>query len=352
VAADRAAASRNVTVASLRQVAEHSTVTSHNCAGLLDVAATRVAQAGHAEASGRLAAAAEAARSARDTWLRTAREVARIRTAAPGLVSPAAAEAAELTSWTGRLAYADPQWSPSDGPDRALRPPETVAMEDLPQMIAAAHHACETLTGLARAEHDQVRAAAVAGRVLVPTRSLPDEYDIPYPFARAPRERVVSLLKSYGEAAHASRRAADTVGGVAEMIHAPSRALTLARSAVTGQAEHLPDVTDLAWPHLAEADGQTATAGTPGPVETILLDLGVTDAALLTRGAKIDHEAERLIIDAAVAADAHQRPARGLSRSAGTAALVNHALRSEDLRAVALLRPPMRARRELPEREP
>jgi hypothetical protein len=92
--------------------------------------------------------------------------------------------------------------------------------------------------------------------------------------------------------------------------------------------------------------------GVPGPVETTLLDLGVTDRGLLARSAEIDHDAERLIIDAAVTTEAHERAASGLSRSVGTAALVNRALRSGDSRAVALLRPPAQAQRQPPEREP
>ena len=92
----------------------------------------------------------------------------------------------------------------------------------------------------------------------------------------------------------------------------------------------------------------------PGPVETTLRDLGVTDVGLLARSSEIDRDAERLIINAAVRTEAGQRPhlPDGLSRSAGTAALVNHALKAGDPRAVALLRPPVRAQRELPEREP
>ena len=122
-------------------------------------------------------------------------------------------------------------------------------MEDVPQMVAAAHQACETLTGLAHAEHDQIRAAAQAGRILVPTRSLPAEYDIPYPFARAPQERVEVLLTRYGEAGRASRQAADAVGEVAELVQAPSQALTLARSAVAGRPDRVPEVSDAAPGH-------------------------------------------------------------------------------------------------------
>ena len=150
-AANRATSPRNLTVASMRQVAENSTVTSHNCACLLDTLATRMAQAGYGEVGERLADAAQAARSARGTWLHAARELTRVWTAAPpGHVSAAAIEAVELTSWTGRLAYADPQWSPSDGPDRPLRSPETLAAEELPQVTAGAHHACGGCPGLRR----------------------------------------------------------------------------------------------------------------------------------------------------------------------------------------------------------
>jgi hypothetical protein len=354
VAAGRVPASRDVTIASLRQVAQNTTVTSHNCTGLLDILTVRTAQAGLGELSSRLAAAAEAARRTRDAWLHAAREVARIRTVTPGTASPAAVETGELASWTGRLAYKDPQWSPADGPDRAMRPPETLAMEEVPQMVAAVHYACETLAGLAHAEHDQIRAAARAGRILVPTRSLPEEYDIPYPFARAPRERVEVLLARYAEAGRAGRRAADTVGEVADMIGAPSLTLARVRSAVTGRVAPVPDIAEAALRDPVEVSSGARRAGTPGPVETTLLDLGVTDPELLTHSAEIDRDAERLIIDAAVTTEAHQRPhlPNGLSRSAGTAALVNHALKSGDPRAVALLRPPVRARREPPEREP
>jgi hypothetical protein len=75
----------------------------------------------------------------------------------------------------------------------------------------------------------------------------------------------------------------------------------------------------------------------PGPVETTLLDLGITDARLLTRSSQIDRDAERLIIDAAVQTEARQRPysSQEQSRSAGTAALVNHALKSGHPQAVA-----------------
>ena len=92
----------------------------------------------------------------------------------------------------------------------------------------------------------------------------------------------------------------------------------------------------------------------PGPVERTLRDLGITNPELLQRGAVIDRAGERLIIDAAVGLGPRRiRPsATALSRSAGTATLVNHALASGDPRAAALLYGPGSAEPEPPQAEP
>jgi hypothetical protein len=63
---------------------------------------------------------------------------------------------------------------------------------------------------------------------------------------------------------------------------------------------------------------------------------------VLHHAAAIDREGEQLILDAAQAADP-PHPAFGtasLSRSVGTAEIINHLLASGNLRAAALLRPP------------
>lgn len=68
-------------------------------------------------------------------------------------------------------------------------------------------------------------------------------------------------------------------------------------------------------------------------------DLGVSDTELLQRRTDLDSAAERLIIDAAAKlGPGRKRPsAATLSRSAGSAGLVNHALASGDVHAAALL---------------
>jgi hypothetical protein len=80
----------------------------------------------------------------------------------------------------------------------------------------------------------------------------------------------------------------------------------------------------------------------------------VTSPGLLRRGAQIDRAGEQLIIDAAERrGPQHSRPsAATLSRAAGTAALVSHALASGDLRAAAVLHRPASAQREDPQAGP
>lgn len=353
-AAERASWSPGMSVTSLRHVAEASTVTSHNCHVLLQALTARTRQAGLAELSAQLSAAADSAGPARGKWLHAARAVAQITTDTRGHLSGAAAETGDLALWTGRLAYADPQWTLASGPTYTARPPESLAPspQDVPVALAAVHQACETLTRLTSTEQEQIRAAARAGRILVPTRSLSDDFDIPHPFARAPKDRVEELLSHYQDAAQASRQVTTAVGEVAAAIRAPSRMLTAARAATEPGRRIGP----------GKASGQLAGPSTwdgrhamPGPVERALRGLGVTHPGLLAQGTEMDRASERLIIDAATRLEPQRgRPSASmLNRSAGTAALVNHVLASGDPRAVALLlRRAEQPHREQPEPEP
>jgi hypothetical protein len=89
-------------------------------------------------------------------------------------------------------------------------------------------------------------------------------------------------------------------------------------------------------------------------VERTLYDLGITNPDLLRSGADLDRAGERLIIDAA--ADLGPRRSRPsaitLSRSAGAASVVNHALASGDPLAASLLHGQASAQLESPQAEP
>jgi hypothetical protein len=180
--------SPHLTADSLRHVAATSTITSHHCEILLRAPADRTADSGTAGLSASLLRAADAAGRARNSWLHLARALNQVDTDTMRHLAPTSGEAGDLALCTGRLAYADAAWTLSSGPGHQPRPPQDLAPHprDVPLALAAAHHACDAMTSQAYAQRERIRTAANAGRLLVPTRSLPDTMDVPRPFAPAP----------------------------------------------------------------------------------------------------------------------------------------------------------------------
>jgi hypothetical protein len=333
-----------LTADSLSHAATCSTVISHNCEILLATLAAHARQHGSDRLADSLLGCADATGQARAAWLRAARSWYRITTDTRGTITPAAAETADLALWTGRLAYADPSWTPALGPAHTTRTPQALAPEpgDLPAVVAAVHQASQTLTQIAAADHSQIRAAAQAGRLLVPTRSLPDRFDIPYPFAPAPRDRINALLDAYQHAGTASAQATAAVAAIAVDVRAPSHIRTLSRAAIRGDSELLA-----ASERESTQQGPEShpVQGLPGPVERILHDLGVTSPTMLARASAIDQLGEQLILGAADAIEPAQAglEAVSLSRSTGSAELINHMLASGRPEAASILRPPTRS---------
>ena len=99
-----------MSVNALRQSAAASTLTSYHCQILLRSLARGQRLAG--EPGTALRAAAEAAGRARTRWLGLARALDQVTTTSQQQPSPVAAEAGDLALWTGRLAHADPGWTP------------------------------------------------------------------------------------------------------------------------------------------------------------------------------------------------------------------------------------------------
>ena len=298
-----------------------------------------------------MAEAAEAANHARQVWRRVAGALDQVVTDGRGHLSPSAVETRDLAIWTGQLAYTEPEWTPSSGPRQEIRPPEslTPAPQQVPLVEAAVHHTCHTLTRLAWAQEGVIRTAAQAGRILVPARSLPDDLDTPHPYTQAPREHIDRLLSGYQIAAHTSNRATIAVARAAQATGAPSRALASAMSTEPGRDRD--ETGRRARNGQTPASLKQRTLDSVGPVERTLLDLGVTRSDLLRRAADLDHDSERLIVDAAVDRELAGQwpPAVERHTSAATAALLNHALASGDPRAAAL--PPHLREREPPEAE-
>ena len=357
VAARRASAeapwSRQLTRETLRQTAGCCAVNASNMQVMLTTLAT-----GHGNScapfSAAIARAAQAADRARAAWLAVTESWDSITTDTRGAMGSTGTEAAALALWTGRLAYANPDWTPGLGPLHQPRPASEFAADTdgLRGAIDAAHHVCHTLTQVADADRDSIRIASMTGRLIVPTRSLPDGYDIPYRFAPAPPSSTAPLLSSYDQALQASAEATKAMADIAADLQADSRVLTTARAAARADPSAWagPPIREMPMDlggtqerssQVAVHDAQLAP---PGPVERILIELDVTSKPDLEHAAAIDRAADQLILRAASTARPSQ-PDRDLGRSAGSAELIGHVL-STSGRAISVFRPPQQAARQ------
>jgi len=333
-----AAWSPAMSITSLSRTAGAATVVSHNCELLLTTLAdcepaTKIRQ--------QLLDGAAAAARARESWLTAAHVLGDITTDTRGYLSPAAAETSDLALWTGRLAFASPEWTPASGPRHPARFPASLVAspQDLRHIVTAVHYTCESLTSLARTGRNQIHAAAGASRILVPTRALPDSIDIPYAFATAPHERAASVMSRYRDAAAASNHATSVVAVVAEAVHSPSQILTVARDAVRtghdGGPRRAPEAT------LSRGASNQAR-NLPGPVENVLNQLGVTDPRLLERASTLDSDGAHLIMEAAEGlSSCRARVAvRDVSRSLAAAPIINQVIAATDPRPPLAFCPP------------
>jgi hypothetical protein len=290
--------SPHLTAGSLRHVAATSTVTSHHCEILLRSLAARTAGSGTAELSAGLLRAADAAGCARASWLHLARALNQVDTDTMRHLAPTAGEAGDLALCTGRLAYADPAWTLSSGPGHQPRSPQDLAPHpsDVPLALAAAHHACDAMTSQAYAQRERIRTTASAGRLLFPTRSLPDTMDIPRPFAPALPDHVQALLRLCQDTAEAAAEASARAGEAAAAVRAPSRLLTAARAAAWAAHDARTSPQRPAAPEPADTGHPCEDAGA---VQAALQRLGVSSPDLLQRAADIDRTSAQLIIEAA-----------------------------------------------------
>jgi hypothetical protein len=147
-----------ISVTSWHRIAAASTVASHHRHLLYTAVARRVVEEHAGQLSTDLERAAAHASQAREYWLDSAREFQEVTTDIRGHMSPAALDAADLTLWTGRLAYADPGWTLSRPPSRSVRPGRKLVPElaNLATVVGAIHEASDALRSLAAANLEQV----------------------------------------------------------------------------------------------------------------------------------------------------------------------------------------------------
>jgi hypothetical protein len=228
--------------------------------------------------------------AARAGWERLAAEWGGMTTETRFLASTSVTEASDLVLRLGRLARDDPAWTPQAGRGVPLRDPAGIAPDAaaVAAAVAAVHHVACAFGRVAAGDLTAVRAACRAGRLHVPTRTMPERYDVPRPYARAPDWKVEPLIDAYRAAIDLCDMAARTLDRAAIATGAPSQFMALAWSAYGAAA---------AGPPVRRAP--RAGRGMPGPVEKAVRDFGVTDPLMLLRAAAVDAAGWDLIAEAA-----------------------------------------------------
>ena len=152
-------------------------------------------------------------------------------------VSPVAAEFGDLALRTGRLAYRNPRWTPACADASPARDPSDLAgtARDIAAVLAAVHHAADAISRAADQDAQAVRQAAADHRLYMPTRLLPDYYDIPQRYTRVSPTLAGELLSAYDTVTTASVHAVEALDKLAVITDAPSSMLAAARTSPNPQ---------------------------------------------------------------------------------------------------------------------
>ncbi len=315
---DRARWSPSVTSGGWQWMAQAAAVTSHLSELALGALATRAGQLpGPPASKAQLLDVADFMAGMRTAWHQVDRMWDVMITESRLLPTQAMTDASDLVLRMGRLVWDDPHWTPAHSRRAPLRNPAALAPETdaVTTVIAAVHQSVDALARLAKADMDAVEAADQAGRLYVPTRSLPEDYDVPRPFATAPVSRCQVLHEAYRVALDASVQAARALDDLSVAADAPSKALALAREAASAQSSRRgsqprPDDGIPGDPPLSGTPftHSRAATGRPGPVEEAIRARRVSDPVILLRAAAIDNAARQLIIQAENVTSASSSP--------------------------------------------
>jgi hypothetical protein len=315
---DRAWWSPAVTSGGWQWMAQAAAVTCHLSEQALRALATRAGQLPSPPASEtQLRDAADIMAGMRAAWHHVDRQWDTIITETKMLPTQAMTDASDLVLRMGRLVWDDPHWAPGRSRRAPPRDPARLApgTDAVVTVVAAVHQSVDALARAAQADMDAVEAADLAGRLYVPTRSLPEYRDVPRPFATAPVSRCLALHDAYRAALDAGIQAAQALDKLSITAGAPSKALALARAAAAAQARRRGSQPRLEDPAPGDPPlsgtpftHSRAATGRPGPVEQAIRARRVTDSVTLMRAAAIDNAARQLILQAENATPAPPSP--------------------------------------------
>jgi len=229
-------------------------------------------------------------------------------------VSPIVPDASDMLIRAGRLAFANPAWTPRLAHRAQPRAPADLITDGpaLMAVITTVHHAVD---GLARAADSDVQAifdAARGGRLYQSRLTLPGWQGARERYVPATQETIDRLLDSYQATARAARDAAAVLDVVARAVSAPSVYLSMAR------ATHEPKTYttgDLAFsakvsPALQASPEGSRLPAKAGPMQGKVERLGISDKHVRLRAALIDQSTEILKEEVELALHArHPSPA-------------------------------------------
>jgi hypothetical protein len=210
--------------------------------------------------------------------------------------TPGATDFGDLVLLTGRLAYASPHWTPaytSASPIRAAA--DLAATPDrIPIVLAAVHHATGAISRADTTDHQAVRTTAGQGRLYLPTRLMPDGYDIPHRYTRAPGPRTDALLAMYVTATSVSALVTEVLDDLAAAIDAPSTLLGAHRNFENPQ----PGTRRHEGNRRAERAAEPGAPPQAAQIERVLHSLQITEPAMLLRAVAIDQADSDLLAEA------------------------------------------------------
>jgi hypothetical protein len=350
-AAPEAAWSPELTAASLRQTAASAAVISHHCQLIQQTLASHATEFGLPGLAQRLRTSSRAAGRARQAWLQATISWESIQTDTTKGTPPLTAEVTDLVMWTGRLADNDPNWSPAMRKASAARTGPALASTpaDLALVVDAVRQAASAVVAIAAADYTRIRTAAQSGRLLTPAGDMhasPERL----PFTRASRNQTAGLLGAYRDAGTTSVQATAAADQIAGHIQDHNLHLSEQQRAEQDRTAGWRIAGRLASPQLDPASPAgiaeaKASRDMPGPPERRLIELGVTNPALMNRGTALDLAARQLIGEAAQ----ETAPGRWNSAVTGRRPIVSADQVVNDVLARSRREPAMQSLPEFPE---
>jgi hypothetical protein len=304
VSADWSAWSPAMTADSWQWTATAAAVVCHVSGLMLQAQADRQGAAdGAPGVRGQLHSAAEAAGRACTRWRAAASAWRQVMTETKGLTAPAVPDAGDLLVRLGRLVFGDPAWTPSLGPQAPAKNLTDRSADGVRFVVAveAMHHAADTLARTGAADLHAVRTAVRGSRLYVPTRTLPEEYDVPYKFGHAAPAQAAVVVDAYQAAFEAAVHMVEDLDALAVTLHSPSRILAAVRAAAHPEQRDSQAVVPgslAARPFSPSRERGAIERIHPGPVEQAVSQMQSTDPVLMLRAKAIDLAGRELLTEA------------------------------------------------------